>query len=88
MDARAQHGHTTFVRTSAQSTEAFRVCSPRKYLENFTASQFGSEAILYCRVHHLYGKLAYGEHATLVILWIIHTYCTIQFQGLIRDRER
>ena len=23
-DARAQHGHTTFVRNSAQSTEAFR----------------------------------------------------------------
>ena len=63
-------------------------CSPRKYLENFTASQFGSEAILYCRVHHFYGKLAYSEHTTLVILWSIHTYCTIQFQGLIRDRER
>ena len=36
MDARAQHGHTMFVRTSTQSAEALRgsgVCSPRKFLE-------------------------------------------------------
>ena len=34
-------------------------------LENFTASQVGSEAISYCSVHHC--KLAYGEHMRLVI---------------------
>ena len=49
MDARVQHGHTTFIQTSVQSAEAFRgpgTCSPQKFLENFTASQVGSEAIL------------------------------------------
>ena len=41
-DARAQHGHTTFVRTSAQSVEAFRGVwghPPPKKFRNFTASQ-------------------------------------------------
>ena len=45
--ARAQHGHTTFVCTSARSAEAYGglgVSSPQKF-RNFTASQVGSEAI-------------------------------------------
>ena len=63
--ARAQHGHTTFVRTSARSAEAYMggglgASSPR----NFTASQVCSEAIYRSEV---YGKVAYDEHMRLVI---------------------
>ena len=46
-DARAQYGHTTFVRTSARSAEVFRgswEAPPENYF-NFTASQVGSQAI-------------------------------------------
>ena len=63
-DARAQHGPTMFVRTTAQSAGAFRVVqgmlSPEN-VQNFTASQVGSEAVLQCNVRHLYGKLVYSE---------------------------
>ena len=43
--ARAQHGHTTFVRTSARSAEAYRGVWGHPPPPNFTASQVGSEAI-------------------------------------------
>ena len=38
-------GHTTFVRTSARSAEAYRGVWGHPPPENFTASQVGSEAI-------------------------------------------
>ena len=46
--ARAQRGHTTFVRTSAQSAEAHRGASSPP--PNFTASQVASEAIYHSEV--------------------------------------
>ena len=63
-DARAQHRHTTFVRTSARSAEAFRgVCTRRK------VSQPPRSVLRpYRSVTH--GKLAYDERVRLVFLWI------------------
>ena len=44
-DARAQHGHTTFVRTSARSAEAFRGVHPQKSFGISQPPRSGSEAI-------------------------------------------
>ena len=50
--ARAQHGPTTFIRTSTRSAEAYGglgASSPQKS-RNFTASQVGSETIYRIKV--------------------------------------
>ena len=64
--ARAQHGHTTFVRTSARSAEAYRgsgASSPPP--QNCTASQVGSRPYTVAKCKSLTAKLAYDEHIKL-----------------------
>ena len=64
-DARAQHGYTTFVRTSARSAEALGDLgqAPKKILQP-------PKSVL---KPYVYGKLACGERMRLIILWIIHS---------------
>ena len=67
MDARTQHGHTTFVQTSVQSAKAFRR-SGAVPPEISTISQPPKSVSL--KPHHLYGKLAYGERTRLILVYI------------------
>ena len=67
---RAQHEHTTFVRTSARSAEAYRgVWGHPPPPPNFTASQVGSEAIYRSEVT---AKFAYDERIRLDRNSVLH----------------